>query len=402
MSDEDKLGAGAGLKSEAACCPHFDHHSPDQTGDELYALYEQLRDQPIGWSESYGGFWMVGRYPDVEKVLKDHETFCSREGAFLPRNPGFKSLILESDPPEHADFRRLVLPLAGRGAVKAAEPKLIALVERIVADFEAAGGGDAIPLIAERLPVEGIALMAGLPPRVASQLRQLTVTMWENLSTDPDAPKPLISLLMEEVEARRGSGGEDFLARLTEAEIDSEKLTEDQIARLIFGVVVAGHETTVNAASNLMCEMARKPALQARLRAEPELIPAAVEESLRHRAPVHLFFRTVTRDTELAGVEMREGDKVAVFYAAANRDPCQFADPDAFDVDRPLRPGHMSFGNGIHRCVGAPLAQVELRLLAQQLLRAGTLELTGEPIDGYLEGGHHAGWKELPLRIAPA
>jgi cytochrome P450 len=378
-------------------CPHFDHHARDITGEDYYGLYERMREVPVSWSDANGGFWIVSGYEEVVAALKDHETFCSSQSCFLPPPPGLRFLGLESDPPEHGVFRKLFLPLAGRGAVLAAEDDLRAMTERIVGEFAAAGGGEAIEQVAERLPVEGIALMAGLSAESAVQVRELTVTMFAGLGTDPDATVPLLGMLMGEVERHRGSDGTDFFSTLGAAEYEGRKLTDDEIGNVLLSVVIAGHETTMNAASNLIVELARNPALQDDLRRRPELIPATVEETLRHRSPVHLFFRTVTRDAVLGGVEMSAGDKVAVLYASANRDPRQFDAADEFDLEREGINAHVAFGTGIHRCVGAPLAQVELRLLTAELLSHGNIELVGEPEISSLEGGHHLGWKKLPV-----
>ncbi|HEY2716810.1 MAG TPA: cytochrome P450 [Solirubrobacterales bacterium] len=380
-------------------CPHFDHHDTSLQGDQLYAVYEQLRRQRVCRSEANGGFWIVSRYDDVRAALKDNETFASGEGVFLPPLPGPRALGLETDPPAHGPYRRLFLDLVGRPRVTAAEPLLREMVDRVVGEFAAAGGGDAVPAISEKVPVEGIALMAGLSPETAAQVRALTVEMWKTLATDPNAIGPLMGLLMGEVEQRRGQGGEDFLTLLTEERIEGRPLSQEEIGNVLLSGVIAGHETTMNASTNLILELASDRALQERLRADRSLIPAAVEEVLRHRAPVHLFFRTVTRDVEFAGTAMQAGDKLAVLYASANRDPDRFECPAELDVDRADPGAHVSFGWGIHRCVGAPLAQAELRMLTDALLSRGTLELAGEPEPSALEGGHHMGWHCLPVNL---
>jgi cytochrome P450 len=378
-------------------CPHFDHHARDVSGDDYYLLYERMREVPVSWSDANGGFWIVSGYEEVVTALKDHETFCSSQSCFLPPPPGLRFLGLESDPPEHGVFRKLFLPLAGRGAVVAAEDDLRAMTKRIVGEFAAAGGGEAIEQVAEKLPVEGIALMAGLSPDSAAQVRELTVTMFAGLGTDPEATVPLLGMLMGEVQRRRGGEGTDFFSTLGAAEYEGRKLTDDEIGNVLLSVVIAGHETTMNAASNLFVELAASPQLQDRLRDRPELIPAAVEETLRHRSPVHLFFRTATRDAVLGEVQMSAGDKLAVLYASANRDPRRFGGAEEFDLEREGVNTHVAFGTGIHRCVGAPLAQVELRLLTAELLAHGNIELVGEPEISCLEGGHHLGWKKLPV-----
>src|SRR5438874_6059923 len=127
----------------AGRCPHFDHHDESVRGDAYYAIYDQLRPERVSWSDQWGGFWLLTRYDDVRAALKDHETFSSAQGCFLPMSD-FRSLGLESDPPEHGQYRKLWLGLAGRAAVQAAEGKLRDLTRRVVGEFAASGGGDAV------------------------------------------------------------------------------------------------------------------------------------------------------------------------------------------------------------------------------------------------------------------
>ena len=375
----------------------FDHHDQGLRRDELFGIYERLRRHQIAWSDSNGGFWILSRYEDVRAALKDWETFSSAEGCFLPAL-GPRILGLESDPPDHATYRRLFLPVGGRIAVEAVTARLRELTERIVTEFVDAGGGDAVAAISERLPVEGIALMAGLSRDKAVRVREMTLDAFSRMGTHPDWLVPLATMLLEEAKARTGGSDDDFLTRLANATIDGRPISDDEIGNILVSTIIAGHETTMNASSHLMHELARNPELQERLRSEPELAPQVVEETLRHQAPVHLFFRTLTHDVTLHGETMRKGDKVAVLFASANRDPEQFERPEQFDPDRDFT-GHLGFGWGIHRCVGAPLAQAELRMLALELTSRCKFEVSGEVETKPLAGGHHLGLRRLPLAL---
>ena len=181
------------------------------------------------------------------------------------------------------------------------------------------------------------------------------------------APTTLRRLLLAEAEDRRTHPREDFLSEVVHARIDGEPITPHSLSSFLFGAIVAGHETTLAAAANLAYQLGADPELQRRLAEHPELAGPAVDECLRHRSPVQSFFRTVTRDVEVAGTELRAGDKVMLLYGAANRDPGVFADPDRFDLDRYESERdarrHLAYGFGVHRCAGAHLADVELRLL---------------------------------------
>jgi len=379
-------------------CP-FDHHTTEVVGDDLYEIYADIRQQGPTWSPNHGGFWMLTSHEAVKAALKDHETFSSAVGGnFLPDN-GYRNLALEQDPPDNAPFRSIFLQAVGRNAVLAHEEQLHRMVDRIVNDFVQLGGGDARAHISEKVPVEGICLMLGLSAAAARQVRRLATEAWKVMYTDPTALQPMFDMLMKEVAARYTDPRDDFLTYLTATEVDGQLLTIERIANILNGAVFAGHETTMNASSNLIAELARDPDLQERLHENPEEIPRAVEESLRHRAPIHLFFRTVLRDTEFMGVTMRTGEKVALFYAGANRDPNRFANPDGFDPERP-DVAHLSFGFGVHRCVGSFLAQTELRLITSALLNAGKLRLDKVQF-GSLTGGHHMGMTSVEITVTP-
>ena len=379
-----------------AVCP-FDHHDASVVGDDYYGIYAELRRHPVSWSPHYGGFWIVAGHSDARTVLKDHTTFASASGVFLP-DLGFRSVALEQDPPEHALFRKLFVAAVGRAAVLDHESKLREMIRQVVARFAESAGGDARSAISERVPVEAVALMFGLSPETAGRVRELTTEAWKRVATDPNAAAPLAKMLLSEAVSRRTAPREDFLTALTEAMIEGRRLSDDEISNFLVGAVVAGHETTMNASTNLLYELAQDFGLQERLRERPEKIPNAVEECLRHRAPIHLFFRTATRPVALSNVQISPGDKVAVMFASANRDPAVFSQPDCFVPDRDDNP-HLSFGWGIHRCVGSFLAQTELRLSTETLLQAGTLAPDGPPAVGPLEGGHHMGFRTLPLKL---
>jgi cytochrome P450 len=378
-------------------CP-FDHQATSVVGDQLYEIYAEARPHGPTWSPHHGGFWMVTSYDGVRSALRDHETFSSAGGCMLPDN-GYRNLALEQDPPENAPFRNIFLSAVGRNAVLAHEQQLREMVQTVVAEFVAAGGGDARAQISEKVPVEGICLMLGLSPRSAARVRKLATDAWEVMLTDPAALEPMMTMLMGEVSDRREHPRDDFLTHVTTTEVQGRELTDDQIANILSGAVFAGHETTMNASSNLMAELARDPELQTRLRQHPDEIPQAIEECLRHRAPIHMFFRTVTAETELSGVSMHPGEKVALIFAGANRDPERFPDPDAFLPDRE-DVAHVSFGWGVHRCVGSFLAQTELRLIAQALLDAGDLTLREVEMTS-LTGGLHMGMKRVEIGVTP-
>ena len=284
---------------------------------------------------------------------------------------------IEHDLPEHLPFRRLFAKAVSRPAIARARPAIRELATRIITGFADAGGGDFVTDVAVTLPVETIALVLGLAPESARRVRELTQYAFAHI-TEPDGFGPLCAMVLREVAQRRTAPRDDFLSEISSAEmLGGRPITDNDILGVVNGLITAGHETTMNAAAVLALDLGRDPGLRARIVADPEIIPAVVEESLRHDSPVQNFVRTLTRDVEIDGTTMREGDRVMLVYGAANHDPAAFTDPDAFVADR-ANLKHYSFGWGLHRCVGAPLAQLELRIVAE-LLAARDYTVVGEP-----------------------
>jgi cytochrome P450 len=387
------------VREATGSCPHFQRRDPEIDGDKFYELYSELREHPVSWSEEDGGYWVVSRYEDIDAVLKDWETYSSAEGCYLP-DSGWRSLGLELDPPDHGFYRSYYLAVAGRPVVEAKEDLLWDLTERVVGEFAAGGGGDVVKLVGEVLPVEAIALMAGLSAETAKVVREMSIEGLERMTEDPEAWVPLTELLLRELESRRGQDSTDFLTTLANAEVEGRPMNDEEKGNILVSAIVAGHETSMNASANLMLYLAQDRELQDRLRENPDLIPRVCEESLRHRAPVHFIYRTLTKDATLGGTQMRAGDKLMVIYPSANRDSAQFGEnADEFDPGREGILKHLTFGTGIHRCVGAPLAQAELRLLAKAMVARGPFELAGDVGPALLDAGSHVGFKSLPLRF---
>jgi cytochrome P450 len=209
----------------------------------------------------------------------------------------------------------------------------------------------------------------------------------------------MIGVLLDEAYERRSNPQNDFISRIVNAEVFDRPMTDDEIGNWMQGAALAGHETTMNASSNLVLDLATDPELQQRVRNDRSLIAHVVEESLRLRPPVQNFFRVTTKDVELHGTTIPAGARVMVIYAAANRDPVQFPEPAKLDPTRAFTK-HLTFGWGIHRCAGAYLAQVELRVMADVLLDHPPFEIDGQVDFGHAAGGGtFMGLKALPIRF---
>ena len=387
-------------------CSQFDHHALNLNHDNVYQIYEHLREScPVTKSENYGGFWVVSSYADIVTALMNPTTFCSSKGVHIPRQEGQMSVIpIDFDPPLHTQYRKIFTDALAPRQIRLREPLIQRNIEELLAPFVHKGGGDFVHEVAMPLPIRVISGILGLSEQTTNQIRDLTEQIWAAFGHEQN-PAPLrkmLALLMSEANERRLHPQDDFLTMLVQMTVDERPLRDEELQSILISFAVAGHETTMNAASNLLYHLAERPQEQERLRQHPLLIPDVVEESLRYDTPAHLFARTASRDTTLGGVQMKQGDKVALLLASGNRDPQQFKEPEQFVPNRKSAGQHLAFGRGIHLCSGATLARTELRLLLEVLLSTyPPFGLDGEVAWSHMEGGHHMGVRSLPVTFLP-
>lgn len=382
----------------------FDHHDPRLGAHNLHEIYADLRSQEaIAQTEACGGYWLLTRYADVDRAARSWEEFSSAHGVHLPRAEGQQRIIpIDYDPPVHGPYRTLFNDLLGPRQVRANESAIRWRIARLVDELLAAPAPEFVGTVAAPLPIGVVCELLGVSSESSEQVRALTEAMWPQFGrvARPDALAQLVGLVTSEVLARRDEPQADGLTHIAEAEIDGRLLNEAEISSMLIAFLVAGHETTMNAAGWLVLELANNESLQTDLREHPDRIAAAVEESLRRDTPAHLFFRRAATDTAIGGCPIGRGDWVALVYAAANRDPAMYDEPDEFKLDR-SGPRHLAFGIGTHFCPGATLARVELKLLAEDLLgRPERFRLAGDVTFSDFEGGHHLGVRQLPLEFS--
>lgn len=390
-------------ESATGRCPvtAFDHNSPDLGEDNLWRAYEALRGPGgVAWSEEHGGFWIITAHAEARAALRDWETFASGWGHRIPVIGTPRAMPIDYDPPIHTDYRRVMAHALAPDRVRELQPFVHRLVDELVSDFHAAGGGDAVAAIALPMPLRMLTQVAGFSEGTVSQFRRLTEEMWAEVNhTDYDEARKGLRLLVEdEVDRHRAERPDDYLTWLLDAQVGDRAIDDDELARVLLTLAIAGHETTMNAASSLLWLLASDTGLQERLRGDPALAPAYVEEMLRLRTPAQNFARRTTRAVEVGGVQIPEDSRVLISLAAADRDGSVFADPTRFDADRSTR-GHLAFGWGIHQCIGASLARAELRTLLETLCTYPPIRLAGEVRFSALQGGIHYGPTSLPLRF---
>jgi cytochrome P450 len=371
------------------------------------------------------GFWVVTKYDDVVAVLRDTKTFSSEVGGAatiedLPEDVlAARRNFLEFDPPKHGRYRRLISTQFTPGAVGRYEAWLRELVRYRVDHALALGEFDLVHELAAPIPIRVLAHVLGLPEEILPRLIELGDRLL--VDTDPeyvgehayggereeDRYKPFGSPWADELcalgrgyyEDRRACPRDDVLTLIANAEIDGQRLSEQDLDNTFALLIVAGNETTRQAISLGTLALAQHPDEYERLRADRSLIPSATEELLRFSSPVWFFRRTATSDAEIRGVDIAAGDKVVVWFAAGNRDPDKYPDPHRLDVARNPT-DHLTFGRGgPHQCLGAHLARLELRVYLEEMVsRAARVELAGEPVRQ--RSNFTNGLKRLPVRLA--
>jgi cytochrome P450 len=377
----------------------FDTTSPDVVADPYPYFARERARGPVLWHEGMG-MWLAFDHASSNAVLRAR-TLGRIWTLRWPDEPlaAFTMLhvhsLLENEPPEHTRLRRLVAGAFSRGHVERLRPRVEELTSELadaVADAGSDGSAvDLMALYAEPLPVQVIAELLGVPREDWGLLRPWSnaiVKMYEYGVTPQQrrdaeqASVEFVDYLRGLVAQRRSAPGDDLITSLVqETDSDGARLTEDELITTCTLLLNAGHEATVNTTGNGFLAMLRHPRQHAAIAGadDPAAAGPAVEELLRYDSPLQLFERTAIADTEIAGVTVRTGEKIAALLGAANRDPAVFESPDAFDLEREHNP-HLSFGAGIHFCVGAPLARVELQSSLRTLVRRfPRMALAGTP-----------------------
>lgn len=376
--------------------------TPEQAAD-LSAEARQL--DGLAHSSADGAFYIAARYDDVVAAEDDTATFSSAPTVFRPNQgtPSFQAL--EMDPPDHEVWRNAFRELVNPRTVKKLGPQILADVNRHLDSFIADGEADLVSQLAEHVPVQTICRVGGIDdPEVAEQIRLLARDALLAGGVDPQRFVAAIgafgAYVVPLVAARRKAPTEDFLSHLGTVEIGGGLLDDQTLTGILFGLFAAGHHSTTSAMSALFTNVLARPGVLAALRADPAKIGAAIEESLRIDPPFYGFFRRATTDTELSGTKIGAQESVLINWQSANHDAAQFPEPEEFRLDR-MRNKHVAFGYGIHTCVGAPLARLELKIALEQVLsRLPDLELVGKP-RRYFGGAGATYFDEVRVRFTP-
>jgi cytochrome P450 len=390
----------------------FPLHSPEFYAGDPYPAFKELRaSAPVCWNNT-AGFWALLKYEDIRFVSTNPAIFSSAKGITIPDpavpNPVQEGNLIFTDPPRHRQLRKLINAGFTRRQVLLLEPKLREFAQRVLDQVDPCSTSDFADEVAAPLPTWMIAELLGARPEDWEQFRA-----WSDATVgmaDPDieldsltALTELYSYFTELIKAKKAgatTGRDDMLSLLMAAEIDGQRLSDEDLLNFCFLLLVAGNETTRNLIALGMLALIEHPDQLCALRDDPALVPIAVEEMLRYTSPVVSMARCATQDVELRGHVIREGDIVVMLYGSANRDEDVFGPTaEQFDVTRNPNP-HVAFGCGEHSCLGAQLARLEARVLFGELLaRFTAVELAGEV--SRMKATMVPGVKQMPVRLTP-
>ena len=369
--------------------------------------YRWLRDNaPVYWDEA-AGLWGISRHDDIQQVSRTPKTFSSGKGS---RPDHWNASMINYDDPEHKRLRNLVNRGFTKGRVDAHEPKIREIVTGLIDAVAPRGECEFVFDVAAHLPMIVIGDMLGVKPEDRDDLLRWSDDMVKGLNPgDPSAIEratqaggEYVQYALKVIEDRRRNPSDDLMSVLCFAEIDGEKLTDEEIVQESLLILIGGDETTRHVITEGMEALIRHPAERQKLIDDPSLIPIAVEEMLRWVSPIKNMNRTASCDIELRGEKIREGEKMLLLYHSANRDDRVFDEPENFDVTRSPNE-HVAFGGfGAHFCLGASLARLELRVMFEELLlRLPDMQLASDDPLPLRPNNFIVGIEEMPVRFAP-
>jgi cytochrome P450 len=378
-----------------------------------YSFYQPLRMAPPPVLRFFIPVAIISRYADVLATLRDQNRFSSmpvrnRMTVETAEVFGDAPSMVGSDPPVHTRLRKLVSRDFTPRAIRELEPRVRALTTALLDEVAQKRHFDLVADFAIPLPVRIIASILGIPGERYETFKRWSDALIELTSLPPGTPMAdsvranLIEMrayFAEEIERRRRHPGADLMSSLVSAYEDTEMLSASELMQFLVILLMAGNETTTNLIGNGMLALQEHPDQLKLLRRDPTLLPRAIEEMLRYDSPVQSVFRTAKEDVEIGGTLVEKGSGIFLMVGSANRDSAKFENPDAFDITREEN-DHVTFGEGIHYCLGAPLARLEAAVAFDTVLnRFPHLKLDGDPQLDYKTSFFIRGLKSLPMVV---
>lgn len=353
---------------------NFDHNTAEFAADP-WSVYDELRSKcPISHTDAHGGFWVISKYEDVVRIAKDDKTFSSLPTTVIPDTGVYNLIPLQSDPPDLQRYRMPLIRYFTPRALARYEPKIRQFASDCMNKFIEDGECELVTEFANPIPSMAALDFIGFDPAdwhdFAGPMHRLSYFADGSLERQ-QALEDLLQIderIEAAIENRFEKPRDDAISDLVQYRKDGQAFTRKELQGLVKMLLFGGLDTTMAAASNALLYLSQNPSQRQRLIDNPALIPNAIDEFLRFEAPVHAFSRTVTSDTTVGDQRISAGDKVYMLWASANRDAEEFEHPDELIFERqPNR--HLTFGIGAHRCLGAPLARLELRVMLEEVLR---------------------------------
>jgi cholest-4-en-3-one 26-monooxygenase len=418
VADQSAIAAGDGNVEDALVLDreHWEEGPPLE-------LFKRMRSEcPVHWTSQVTelpqakGFWSVTRADDVHTVSRDWQTYSSERGGVVVIDEVFpidlaRAMFIGMDPPKHDRIKALFQAGFTPKRIADHEEEIRKIVVRVLDRLEGRDSCDLVTEVAQPAVSRVIGSFMGIPEEddaawaelmnmaLAANDPDYSPSVEDVEATIQEAMQQVFSRCSAMIAERRENPTDDLTSVLVHAEVDGQRLEEHEIVMGFFLLVAAGNDSTKATYSSAMRALMENPDQRQLLLDDPSLIPGAVEEALRMFPAFAHFRRTATKDTELGGQQIKEGDKVVMWYTASNRDESRFEDPDSFDVLR--NPDHQAFGaGGRHFCLGTALARLELKILLEETLaRYPNTEIAGSPV--FVESGFLNQLKTLPVRLNP-
>jgi cytochrome P450 len=378
----------------------FDPWDPRITNDNIWPVYRAMREAGrVLTSDAHGGYYLLTHYADIRAAAADFRSLASGQGVLVGRQKARRSIPLEFDRPEHTRYRKPMQQPFLRSQIGQFTDLVRREVDELLDRAAARAEVDLVRDIAAPLPLGVISEFLGVP----RERRELHARVGADLvHATPDqaqaADDAYYAFMLEEVRARRERPGDDFISQLWGMEPEGGAFTEDEVLGMARALALAGFHTTINGTAGMLLRMT-DPDARARYLADRDLAPRIIAESLRLDPPIHYEARTSTTDLTIADVEIPEGMKVALLYASGNHDEEVYPDPERFDITRD-GPPHLSFGHGVHKCLGEHLSLLEMQIVLEQIFdRFPDYELIGDAVGAGMVYGHHMAWASMPARL---
>ncbi len=382
--------------------------------DDPYAVYRRLREEaPAYWNNELK-FWTLSRFDDVLEAFRDFETFSSAGGVALEnRHPVGEPMadfhqMIERDPPNHTGLRKLVSRVFTGRRVSVMEDEIRAIFNRYLDGVIEQGAAEVINDLSSPFPMDVICSILGVPEADREDLRLCSDQIMVRTDGSIEIPEVamtgmfgLLEYFIADLAERKDGKRSGLISDLMEVDVDGEALTEPELLGFCILFVIAGHETTTKMVANTLELLSRHPDQLAAVTADPSLVPGVIEEVLRFHNSTQYMHRTLTRDIQMHGATMREGDSVLLLIGAANHDHREFG-PTAEEFDIMRRPPrHLGFGYGAHFCLGAALARMEGKVAIEETLRRIPDYRVDHDNKVRFHSSNVTGWRELPITFTP-